>query len=102
MTQCGPHSDYPFLATKKNRPTIQIFIFFILFFFTFSPITHTRGHTFKLFKYFSRTDARKYFFTRRVVEPWKNLPQEVACAASVDDFKKLIDQYSSNTMYKCM
>ena len=71
-------------------------------FFTFSPITHTRGHTFKLFKYFSRTDARKYFFTRRVVEPWNNLPQEVACAASVDDFKKLIDQYSSNTMYKCM
>ena len=31
-------------------------------FFTFSPITHTRGHTFKLFKYFSRTDARKYYF----------------------------------------
>ena len=60
------------------------------------------NHTFKLFKYFSRTDARKYFFTRRVVEPWNNLPQEVACAASVDDFKKLIDQYSSNTMYKCM
>ena len=71
-------------------------------FFTFSPITHTRGHTFKLFKYFSRTDARKYFFTRRVVEPWNNLPQEVACAASVDDFKKLIDHYSSNTMYKCI
>ena len=31
-----------------------------------------------------------------------NLPQEVECAASVDDYKKLIDQYSSNTMYKCM
>ena len=34
-----------------------------------------------------------------VVEPWNNLPQEVVCAASVDE---LIDQYSSNTMYKCM
>ena len=55
---------------------------------TFSPNTHTRGHTFKLFP---RTDARKYFFIRRVVEPWNNLPQEVLCAASVDDFKKLID-----------
>ena len=33
---------------------------------------------------------------------WNNLPQEVVCAASVYDFKKLIDQYSSNTMYKCM
>ena len=68
-------------------------------FFTFSPITHTRGHTFKLFKYFSRTDARKYFFTRRVVEPWNNLPQEVVRAVSVDDFKKLIDHYSSISHY---
>ena len=38
------------------------------------------------------------FLTRRVVEPWNNLPQQVVCAASVDDFKKLIDQFSSNTM----
>ena len=33
-------------------------------FFTFSLITHTRGQTFKLFKYFSRTDARKYFYKK--------------------------------------
>ena len=33
-----------------------------------------------------------------VVEPWNNLPQEVVCAASVDDFKELIDQYSSNSV----
>ena len=31
-------------------------------FFTFSPITHTRGHTFKLFKSVSRTDAKNFFF----------------------------------------
>ena len=36
-------------------------------FFTFSPITHTRGHTFKLFKYFSRTDARKYFLQEELL-----------------------------------
>ena len=62
-------------------------------FLTFSPITHTRGHIFKLFKSFSRIDARKYFYTRRIVEPWNNLPQKVVCAASVDDFKKSIHQY---------
>jgi len=44
---------------------------------------------FKLFKSFSRIDARRYFFTRTVVEPWNNLLQEVVCAES--DFKKLID-----------
>ena len=36
-------------------------------FITFSPITHTRGHTFKLFKYFSRTDARKYFLQEELL-----------------------------------
>ena len=68
-------------------------------FFTFSAATHTRGHMFKLFKSFSRIDARRYFFTRRVVEPWNSLPQEVVCAKSEDDFKKLIDSNSVNIMY---
>jgi len=63
-------------------------------FFTLSTITHTRGHMYKLFKSFSRTGIRKYFFTRRVVEPWNNLPHDVVCAESEDNFKKLIDRFS--------
>jgi len=54
---------------------------------------------FKLFKSFSRIDARRFFFTRRVVEPWNNLPQEVVCAKYEADFKKLIDSNSVNIMY---
>jgi len=54
---------------------------------------------FKLFKPFSRLDTRRYFFTRRVVEPWNNLPQEVVCADCEEDFKKLIDSNSSTIMY---
>jgi len=54
---------------------------------------------FKLFKSFSRIDTRRYFFTRRVVEPWNNLPYEVVCAESEDTFKKLIDSNSSSIMY---
>jgi len=68
-------------------------------FFTFSTITHTRDHMFKLFKSFSRLDTRRYIFTRRVVEPWNNLPQEVVRADCEENFKKLIDSNSSNIMY---
>ena len=46
-------------------------------FFTFSPITHTRGHTFKLFKYFTRTDARKYFLQDKLLNHGIIYPQEV-------------------------
>ena len=67
--------------------------------FTFLTITHTRGHMFKLFKSFSRLHISRYFFTRRVVEPWNNLPQEVVCADCEEDFKKLIDSNSSTIMY---
>ena len=54
---------------------------------------------FKLFKSFSRLDTRRYFFTRRVVEPWKNFPQEVVCADCEEDFKTFIDSNSSTIMY---
>ena len=69
-------------------------------FLTFSTTTHIRGHMFKLFKSFSRIDAKRcFFFTRTVVEPWNNLPHEVVCAESEDHFKKLIDSNSMNIMY---
>ena len=33
-------------------------------FFTFSPITHTRGHTFKLFKYFQEQMPGNIFYKK--------------------------------------
>ena len=62
-------------------------------FLTFSTTTYTRGHMFKLFQELMPGDI---FFTRRVVE---SLPQEVVCAKSEKDFKKLIDSNSVNIMY---
>ena len=59
----------------------------------FSTTTHTRGHMLKLFKHFSRTDTRKYFFARRVIETLSNLPPEVVSAESEN---RLIDCYPSN------
>ena len=42
--------------------------------------TVTRGHSLKLFVQQSRIDARKYFFSNRVIRSWNSLP------ATSDDF----------------
>ena len=57
-------------------------------FFTFSSNTHhTRGHAFKLFKNYSRTDMRKNLFTRRVINAWNDLLKQVISTTSTDDFE---------------
>jgi len=69
-------------------------------FFIFSHNIHqTRGHSFKLYKHYSRIDIQKNFFTRRVINPWNNLPKEVISTSSTNDFKNLIDYYTLNNMY---
>jgi len=45
--------------------------------------TVTRGHSLKLFVQHSRIDARKYFFSNRVIQSWNSLP------ATPDDFSSL-------------
>jgi len=45
--------------------------------------TVTRGHSLKLFVQQSRIDARKHFFSNRVVKSWNSLP------ATPDDFSSL-------------
>ena len=47
-----------------------------------------RGHSLKLTKSYSRTDARKHFFSNRVVDAWNQLPEEVVTAKNLDIFKR--------------
>ena len=54
---------------------------------------HTRGHSLKLYKRHCRLDARKFFFSQRVVNSWNSLPQHVIEAPSVNSFKKRLDDY---------
>jgi len=58
-------------------------------FFAFSPVKHTRGHSFKLFKRRSNTCARSSFFSVRVVNAWNSLPYDTNFN-SVAGFKRSI------------
>ena len=51
-----------------------------------------RGHEKKLSKDKSRLDARKFFFSQRVVNSWNSLPAEVVNAESVNGFKNAYDR----------
>jgi len=51
----------------------------------------TRGHKFKLKKYRSRLNIRKYFFSNIVASHWNSLPSHVVEADTVLTFKKRLD-----------
>jgi len=46
-------------------------------FFSFAPVSNTRGHRYKLFVEQFTRNVRHYFFCRRVVNIWNNLPRAV-------------------------
>ncbi|BHF69826.1 hypothetical protein SprV_0301287300 [Sparganum proliferum] len=52
-----------------------------------------RGHTMRLRTKMSKLNLRSEFFTQRVVQHWNNLPQSVVEAASLQIFKKRLDDY---------
>ena len=58
-------------------------------FFTFSAVTNTRGHKYKLYKLHSRCNTRRFFFTERVVNVWNSLPPSVNFS-SLSTFKRTI------------
>lgn len=60
-------------------------------FFKLSDITHTRGHSMKIYKPNTRLEVRKHFFTQRVIDEWNNLPADVVQSSSVNEFKSKIE-----------
>ena len=50
----------------------------------------TRGHCYKIRVQFSRINARKYFYTNRVVPIWNSLDSDTVCSNTVHTFKKKI------------
>jgi len=54
--------------------------------------TVTRGHSHKLFVQQSRIDARKYFFSNRVIHSWNSLPATPEDFSSLACFRRFLQQ----------
>ena len=62
-------------------------------FFEIGQETRTRGHSLKFFKKRFNTTLGSYSFGNRVVDEWNRLPDKIVKAASVNEFKRLIDNH---------
>jgi len=70
--------------------------------FQLTPNIHcTRGHQLKLFKKPCRINARKFFFSQRVVDSWNSLPSIVVESPSINTFKNRLDDYISRNGRIC-
>ena len=57
----------------------------------------SRGNSFKLVINNPRIDARKYFFSSRICEPWNSLPDSVVLVNNVKSFKRQLFTLDFNT-----
>ena len=58
----------------------------------------TRGHCYKIKKFQTRLDIRKYTFSQRIVNEWNNLPPAVVNSNSLNTFKDNIDKHLKHRM----
>ena len=60
-------------------------------FFTLCHNGHnTRGHIYKLSTHYSRLDARKFYFSERIIKPWNDLPAKLEHFISLTVFKRFL------------
>ena len=67
-------------------------------FFVFARDSRTRGHDHKLAVLRSSCDARRFFFSRRVVPVWNSLPGDVVNSDCVVSFKRRYDRHVANLL----
>ena len=68
-------------------------------FFTLNDSTATRGHPCKLFKPRIRLEARKRFFSIRVINTWNSLSSDTVTADNVDKFKANLKRDLGQALY---
>ena len=67
--------------------------------FTPAMISHTRGHSQKVFKSHAVKLARNNSFSQRVVSNWNRLPTNVIEAPSINTFKNRLDKFWEDIHY---
>ena len=67
--------------------------------FLVSPQTLTRGHCFKIHCPHCRTEIRQWFFSVRVIDVWKSLPDYVVNASCIGPFKKMLNVCIPELLY---
>ena len=65
-----------------------------------SAMHHTRGNTFKLYKYRAKLDIRKFFFSMRIINLWNSLPNNIVCCTSVKSFVKRLKSFNLSHFLK--
>ena len=70
-------------------------------FFQLSTVVTTRGHPFKLFKEHSDVNARKSFFSQRIINVWNSLPSDIVDFGSLRKFKRTIKLVDLSSFLKC-
>ena len=66
------------------------------------PSTRTRGHCFKVAVRHSSVEARRRFFSLRVVADWNKLPESVVTATSVSCFKSRLLSFRREKHFQFM
>ena len=68
-------------------------------FFSLSPLSHTRGHSFKMFRSHAVKVPRTNSFSQRVIKDWNCLPSKIVNAPTLDYFKALLDEHWISIQY---
>ena len=68
--------------------------------FMLAPHLGTRGHPFKIFQPRATTEARRRFFSCRIVHHWNSLPQTVVEAQTLAQFKVKLLQALGDELFK--
>lgn len=58
---------------------------------SYSIVNSERGHSFKLYKYYCRTDKRKLFWVNRIVNDWNHLNEDIVNSTSISSFKEKLN-----------
>lgn len=67
--------------------------------FIMAPVLGTRGHSLKIFHTRTETEARRRFFSCRIVELWNSLPRDVVEAPTLNQFKSKLATTLHNLLF---